>query len=75
MMELLKVCDRKTERMFLDAAREIYKNDKTWVCPLDNDIKSIFDPEKNSYHKHGTIERWILKKDSSGNISKGIGWR
>jgi len=31
-MDLLRVCDRKTERMFLDAAREIYKNDKTWVC-------------------------------------------
>jgi hypothetical protein len=59
-MELVKVTDRKTERMFLDVPREIYKNDVAWVCPLDNDIKAIFDPGKNTYFKHGTVDRWVL---------------
>ncbi len=62
-MNLIKVSDRKTEKMFLDTARIIYKNDKTWVCPLDNDIKTVFDPGKNPYHKHGVVERWVLKDD------------
>ena len=40
--------------MFLDTARVIYKNDPVWVCPLDNDIKAVFDPGINPYYKHGT---------------------
>jgi len=59
-MNLHKVTDRKTERMFLDAARIINKNDKTWVCPLDKDIKGIFDPRINTYFKHGIVERWVI---------------
>jgi GNAT superfamily N-acetyltransferase len=64
-MKLIKVADRKTEQMFLDTARIIYKNDRIWVCPLDNDIKAIFNPESNPYFKHGVAERWILTDDNN----------
>jgi len=64
-MNLHKVTDRRTEKMFLDTARVIYKNDKVWVCPLDNDIKGVFDPAKNTYFKHGTVERWVLTDDTN----------
>ncbi len=47
-MNLITVTDKKTEKMFLDTARIINKNDKTWVCPLDGDIKGVFDPRKNT---------------------------
>jgi GNAT superfamily N-acetyltransferase len=69
-MNLLKVCDRKTEKMFLDTARVIYKNDKTWVCPLDNDIKAVFDPAKNTYFKHGKVERWVLTDQKNQLIGR-----
>ena len=59
-MNLHIVADRRTEKMFLDTARIIYRKDKTWVCPLDNDIKGVFDPDKNTYFKHGVVERWVL---------------
>jgi hypothetical protein len=59
-MKLIKVTDRKTEKMFLDTAREVYRKDKTWVCPLDVDIKAVFDPEKNTYFTHGKAVRWVL---------------
>jgi len=65
LMNLHKVTDRRTEKMFLDTARVIYKNDKVWVCPLDNDIKGVFDPAKNTYFKHGTVERWVLTDDTN----------
>ncbi|MCX6328500.1 MAG: GNAT family N-acetyltransferase [Bacteroidia bacterium] len=68
-MNLIKVTDKKSEKMFLDTARVIYKNDKTWVCPLDNDIKGVFDPQKNTYFKHGAVERWVL----TGEKNKLIG--
>jgi hypothetical protein len=65
-MNLLRVTDRKTEAMFLDTARIINRNDKTWVCPLDNDIKGVFDPRKNTYFKHGIVERWVMTDDKNG---------
>jgi len=69
-MKLIRVTDRKTEKMFLDTARIIYKNDKTWVCPLDNDIKAVFDPARNPYHKHGVVERWVLTDDRKKLIGR-----
>ncbi len=69
-MNLIRVTDRKTEKMFLDTARIIYKNDKTWVCPLDNDIKAVFDPARNPYHKHGVVERWVLTDDKKKLIGR-----
>lgn len=62
-MNLHRVTDKKTEGMFLDAARHINRNDNTWVCPLDNDIKGIFDPGVNTYFRHGVAERWVLTDD------------
>ena len=56
--------------MFLDAARIINRNDKTWVCPLDNDIKGVFDPRINTYFKHGIVERWVLTDDAKGLIGR-----
>jgi GNAT superfamily N-acetyltransferase len=64
-MSLIRVCNRKTEKMFLKTARVIYKNDKTWVCPFDNDIKAVFEPAKNTYFKHGRVERWVLTGDKN----------
>jgi GNAT superfamily N-acetyltransferase len=51
--------------MFLDTPRILYRNDKTWVCPLDNDVMAVFDPERNSYFKHGVVERWVLTGDNN----------
>ena len=35
-------------KAFLQVPRILYRNDATWVCPLDKEIDSIFDPEKMS---------------------------
>jgi GNAT superfamily N-acetyltransferase len=64
-MTIIKVIDRKTKKDFLRTAKEIYKDDKTWVCPLDKDIDAVFDPSKNTYYRHGEAERWILVDDKN----------
>jgi hypothetical protein len=69
-MKLIKVTNRKTKKKFLDTARTVYKNDKTWVCPLDSAINAVFDPEKNPYFKHGEAERWILMDDNNNLIGR-----
>ena len=69
-MKIVKVTDRKTKGDFLRTARIIYKEDKTWVCPLDNDIEAIFDPAKNPYYRHGETERWVLVDEKYNLIGK-----
>ncbi len=77
-MDLIKVTDKRTERLFLKVPRRIYRNDPVWVCPLDNNILEVFDPEKNTYYKHGIAERWVLKNvhgELIGRIAAFIDYR
>jgi len=67
LMKLTEVKSRKDARRFLDVARVLFKNDSNWVCPLDNDIETIFDPAMNSYFGHGVATRWILE-DGNGRL-------
>jgi hypothetical protein len=69
-MTVLEVRDSKTKKAFLDVARAIYKNDENWVCPLDNDIEAVFDPQKNNFHQFGKCIRWILKDDAGKLIGR-----
>ena len=66
-MEIIEVNSSATRKSFLDLPKKIYKNDPNWVCPLNNDIESVFDPRKNNYHQHGKCMRWILK-DKDGRV-------
>lgn len=73
-MEIIRVSDRKTAKLFLNTARVIYKKDDVWVCPPDRDIEAIFTPSKNPYFSHGEAERWILldKGNPAGRIAAFI---
>jgi hypothetical protein len=74
-MKIIRVTDRKTRKQFHDTARIVYKNDVTWVCPLDNEIEAIFDPKRNPYFKHGEAERWVLvngKNEPAGRVAAFI---
>ncbi len=69
-MRVIRITDKKTRRDFLRTARIIYRDDNTWVCPLDNDIEAVFDPDRNPYFAHGEAERWILVDDNSKLIGR-----
>ncbi|MDT8400474.1 MAG: hypothetical protein RQ743_02175 [Bacteroidales bacterium] len=64
-MEIVEVKNKRQAKLFHDAARLIYMNDATWVCPLDDEIESIFDPARNVFFKHGIVNRWLLYDDAS----------
>jgi hypothetical protein len=70
MMKITEVKDKKTRQAFLNVARIIYKNDPNWICPLDNDIEAVFDPQKNNFHQHGKATRWILTDDNGNHIGR-----
>jgi hypothetical protein len=55
---------------FIKVPKLIYKGDPTWVCPLDNDIRAIFDPSKNVYYRHGRAAQWVLKNEKGSLIGR-----
>ncbi|MGK7397098.1 MAG: hypothetical protein ACNS62_21150 [Candidatus Cyclobacteriaceae bacterium M3_2C_046] len=59
-MQIIEVKDQKTAKEFLMLPVRLYKNEKHWIRPLDNDVNNVFDPQKNKYFRHGEITRWIL---------------
>lgn len=69
-MQIVEVQNKKQAQSFLDVARLIYKNDDQWVCPLDQDISSVFDPAVNTYFNHGEATRWLLHDDSGKTIGR-----
>ncbi|MDG5799557.1 GNAT family N-acetyltransferase [Marinilabiliaceae bacterium ANBcel2] len=62
-MEILSVKDEKSRRMFLDVVERIYKDDDSYIRPLDVQIEEIFDPSANDYFSHGEAERFVLIDD------------
>ena len=66
-MQTIQVADRKTVKQFHDTIRLLYKDDPNFICPLDDDIESIFDPKENTFFRNGDACRWVLK-DNKGKL-------
>ena len=65
-MDIIKVQDKATANAFLTFPVDLYKDEPHWIRPLDNDINTVFDAEKNKTFRNGSkCERWILKKEGS----------
>lgn len=60
MFSIHEVKSEKEVREFLLLPVKLYKNEGNWVRPLDNDILSVFDPQKNKLFENGDCVRWLL---------------
>ena len=69
-MHLIEVKTRKDSKEFIRTALPIYENFPQWIRPLDKDLETIFDPDKNKYFRHGDCTRWILRNDSGKPIGR-----
>ncbi|WP_186753982.1 hypothetical protein [Echinicola salinicaeni] len=70
-MNILEVTSAKDAREFLDMAVRLYKNEKNWIRPLDDDIEGLFHPETNKLFRKGAkAKRWLLKDDQGETIGR-----
>jgi hypothetical protein len=69
-MQIAEVTDHSTRKAFINLPRKLYKSDPYWVCPLDNDIESVFDPGRNNFHSFGSCTRWILTDNKGECIGR-----
>ena len=63
-MDIIKVINKSQIEDFHKLVYTIYKDDKNWIPHIQQDVETVFNPERNAYHKRGEIERFILKKDN-----------
>ena len=69
-MQTIEVTGKHVVRQFLELPFSIYRNDAQWVCPLMNDIESVFDPQKNNFFSFGKCNRWILVDENNHTIGR-----
>jgi hypothetical protein len=69
-MRIIEVKEKSYRKEFIQFPKELYEKDPYWVCPLDNEIESVFDPAKNPAFGHGEAARWILKDDDNKTIGR-----
>ncbi|MEQ8926006.1 MAG: hypothetical protein RLO81_09360 [Fulvivirga sp.] len=62
-MNVVEVKDKYSIKEFIQFPVRLYKNEKTWIRPLDKDIENVFDPKKNKTFRNGKCIRWILQRD------------
>lgn len=60
MYNVVELRTQEQAKMFIELAVDLYKDDKYWVRPFDNDINNVFNKDKNPCFKNGECERWLL---------------
>src|SRR5690554_5192440 len=69
-MKVVEIADSSQEREFLEFPARLYKNEKSWIRPLDKDINAVFDPKVNKFFRHGEATRWLLVDDLGNTIGQ-----
>ncbi len=67
---LIEIVEHKHIKEFLDFPAQLYRNDKNWVRPLDEEIEKIFNPQKNKLFRTGDAVRWIVKNRYNKTVAR-----
>lgn len=60
----------KQRKEFRNMARKIYKGNRNWVHPLDNDIENVFNPTRNKMFDGGEAIRWIARNEEGEVVGR-----
>lgn len=69
-MKIEEVKSAHQVREFLMLPGRLYKGQPHWIRPLDKDIESVFDPERNKTFRHGECTRWLLLNENKEVIGR-----
>jgi hypothetical protein len=69
-MRIEEVITPEDERQFLLLPVRLYKDSPHWIRPLDKDVTSDFDSDKNKALRHGACARWVLKNEAGETIGR-----
>src|SRR5689334_2354987 len=69
-MKIQEVTSKHHIKEFLMLPVHLYKNEPSWIRPLDKDVESVFDQGVNKAFKHGQATRWLLLDDNNKTIGR-----
>ncbi len=71
MIKIIPVTNKKQLKSFIMLPFRLYKDDPNWVPPLISDQYKLFDPRKNPYYAHSSVQLFLAEEDSKtvGRIS------
>ena len=69
-MKIIEVTTDEHVKEFLALPIKLYRTEKNWIRPLDKDVESVFDREKNKTFRHGECIRWILVNSQHETIGR-----
>ena len=69
-MKILEVQSAAHIREFLMLPVRLYRHEPHWIRPLDKDIESVFDSDRNKTFRHGECIRWILLNDEGQTVGR-----
>jgi GNAT superfamily N-acetyltransferase len=69
-MQIVEVITNKDKAAFHRVQRELYRDDKNFVAPLEVLIENIFTPSRNEFFSHGEAVRFLLLDDNRNVIGR-----
>ncbi len=69
-MKVTEVITGPQKREFIEFPKRLYRGDPNYVCPLDMEIESLFNPGRNITFSNGEATRWILSDDEDKTIGR-----
>jgi hypothetical protein len=70
-MTLIEVTTPAHQLEFIEMAVWLYRNEKNWIRPIDQDIEGLFHAETNKLFRNGAkAKRWLLLDDSGKTIGR-----
>ena len=70
-MNLIEVTTPAHQLEFIEMAVRLYRNEKNWIRPIDQDIEGLFHAETNKLFRNGAqAKRWLLQDESGKTIGR-----
>jgi GNAT superfamily N-acetyltransferase len=67
---LHEVVSSEDKKLFLKFPSLLYRRDKNYVRPLDEEVERVFDKVKNKKLRQGDIIRWLLKNEQQKVVGR-----
>ncbi|MGM0531699.1 MAG: hypothetical protein ACQER7_10135, partial [Bacteroidota bacterium] len=68
--KIVEVDTPKRNKEFIRLPVRLYKREKNWIRPLDQDIEGVFDPKENKFFRSGEAIRWLLLDEKDKAIGR-----
>ena len=69
-MKAVQVVSDEHKKDFLAFPVRLFRNDKNYIRPLNNDIEEVFSPKRNKFFRSGECERFLFKNDKDETVGK-----